>query len=85
MGLVTGSGLKEVTEKAGKEMLAVMIPTSPTPFTGFVIMIPKEDAIDLDITMEEAIRFCMSAGVISPRIRTDGINGRNRKKILIGQ
>jgi len=66
MGLVTGSAFKKLTDQKKKEFLTVLIPTSPTPFTGFVIMVPKEQTIDLDITVEEAIRFIVSAGVITP-------------------
>jgi len=67
MGLVTGSGLKKVSENVKKEFLTILIPTSPTPFTGFVIMVPKEKTIELDMTIEEAIRFAVSAGVIVPQ------------------
>lgn len=66
VGLVTGSGLKNVTENLKKEFLTVLVPTSPTPFTGFVIMIPRKNAIDLDMTVEEAFRFLISGGVITP-------------------
>lgn len=67
MGLVTGSGLKKVSENIKKEFLTILIPTSPTPFTGFVIMVPKEQTIELDMTIEEAIRFAVSAGVVAPQ------------------
>ena len=67
MGLVTGSGLKKVVDNVQKEFLTVLIPTSPTPFTGFVIMVPKEQTIELDMTIEEALRFAVSAGVIAPQ------------------
>jgi len=43
-----------------------LIPTSPTPFTGFVIMVPKKQTIELDLTVEEALRFTVSAGVVTP-------------------
>jgi len=66
MGMVTGSGLKKVVDNVEKEFLTILIPTSPTPFTGFVIMVPKEQTIDLDMTIEEALRFAVSAGVITP-------------------
>ncbi len=49
-----------------KEFVTVLIPTSPTPFTGFVIMVPKEQTIDLDMTIEKALRFIVSGGVIAP-------------------
>lgn len=67
MGLVTGSGLKKVVDNVKKEFLTILIPTSPTPFTGFVIMVPKEQTIELNMTIEEAIRFAVSAGVIAPQ------------------
>ncbi len=67
MGLVTGSGLKKVIDNIEKEFLTVLIPTSPTPFTGFVVMVPKDQVMDLDMTVEEAVRFAVSAGVIAPQ------------------
>lgn len=66
LGMVTGSGLRNVTEGLKKELLTVLVPTSPTPFTGFVIMLPKKNVIDLDMTIEEAFRFLISGGVITP-------------------
>jgi uncharacterized membrane protein len=66
IGLVTGSGIKRVVDNAKREFLTVLIPTSPTPFTGFVIMVPKKQTIELDMTIEEAFRFAVSAGVIAP-------------------
>jgi len=46
MGFVTGSGLERVVDNVKKEFLTVLIPTSPTPFTGFVIMVPKKQTIE---------------------------------------
>jgi uncharacterized membrane protein len=66
MGLVTGTGLKKVVDTTEKEFLTVFIATTPSPITGFVIMVPKEDVLDLDMTIEEAFRFIMSAGLITP-------------------
>ncbi len=66
LGFVTGEGFRTVVEHVEKEFLTVMVPTSPTPVTGWVITIPKEDTMALDMTVEEAVRFIVSAGVISP-------------------
>ena len=66
IGLVTGSGLKKVAENVEKEFLTILIPNSPTPVTGYVVMVPKEQTIALDMTIEEAFRFTISAGVIAP-------------------
>ncbi len=66
LGFVTGSGFRTVVDKVEREFLTVMVPTSPTPVTGWVITIPKEETIALDMTIEEAFRFVVSAGVIAP-------------------
>jgi len=66
VGLVTGSGLKKIASKIEKEFLTILIPNSPTPVTGYVIIVPKEQTIALDMTVEEAFRFSISAGVIAP-------------------
>jgi uncharacterized membrane protein len=66
VGFVTGSGLEKVVRTVRKEFVTVIIPTSPTPFTGFVITVPKKQTIDLDMTAEEALRFIVSGGVITP-------------------
>ncbi len=68
MGFVTGAGIEKVAGTVKKELLTVLIPTSPTPFTGFVIMVPKKQTIELDMTIEEALRFTVSGGVITPRV-----------------
>ena len=89
MGLVTGCGLKKVVENVEKEFLTVLIPTSPTPFTGFVIMIPKEQTIDLDMTIEEAVRFALSAGVVTPQnqkisgVLSGGVVENNKQKRML--
>ena len=66
IGLVTGKGLKKISETERKEFLTVFVPTSLTPFTGYVIMTPRDETIALDMTIEEAMRFTISGGVITP-------------------
>jgi uncharacterized membrane protein len=66
IGFVTGTGIEKVSNSFRKDFLTVIIPTSPTPFTGFVITVPKKLTIDLDMTVEEAFRFIISGGVITP-------------------
>lgn len=66
VALVTGSGLKSLASVEKKELMTVFIPSSPTPFTGYVITLPVEDTIMLDMTIEEALRFTISGGVITP-------------------
>jgi len=66
IGFVTGSGIEKVVDNVKREFLTILIPTSPTPFTGFIIMVPRKHTIELDMTIEEALRFTVSGGVITP-------------------
>jgi len=66
IGLVTGAGFRRVKDKTQLDLLTIFIPSSPTPVTGYVIYVKKEEVIDLPITIEEALRFTASGGVIVP-------------------
>ena len=66
VGLVTGETMSTIQIGIGKECVTVFIPSSPTPFTGYVITVPIEDTMDLPITIDEALRFTVSGGVIIP-------------------
>ena len=46
-------------------MLAVLMPTSPMPMTGFTIQVPRSQAVDLQLTIDEAIQFVVSCGVVA--------------------
>jgi uncharacterized membrane protein len=48
-------------------LVNVFVPTTPNPTSGFLLMIPKEDLIYLDMTFEEASKFIVSAGTSKPK------------------
>ncbi len=74
IGFVTGNGMREIAEATGEEMLSVLMPTSPMPMTGFTVTVKRRDAIDLDLTIDEAIQFVVSCGVVvPPQQRPEGI------------
>lgn len=66
IGFVTGEGMKALNEATGKHLLCVFVPAAPTPFSGFVVYVPREDVVMLPITTEEAMRIIISAGVLHP-------------------
>lgn len=66
LGLVTSSSLKIAMEPAGGPCVAIFIPSTPTPFTGFTITVPERDVIDVPISIDEAIRFVLTGGVLIP-------------------
>lgn len=66
VGFVTGDGMIDVANAAEESIVSVLMPTSPMPMTGFTIMVPKSQTIDLDVTIDQAIQFCVSCGVVVP-------------------
>ncbi|TWU33014.1 DUF502 domain-containing protein [Novipirellula artificiosorum] len=66
LGFVTGNGMKEISIANGEPMLSVLMPTSPMPMTGFTVTVKRSDAIDLNLTVDEAIQFIVSCGVVVP-------------------
>ncbi len=66
MGLVSRESPKHCSEAAGAELFSVLVPTTPNPTTGFLLMYKKEDMIPLDLKPEEAIKYIVSCGVITP-------------------
>lgn len=50
----------------GEEMINLFVPTTPNPTSGFFVMMPKKDAFELNMTVEEAFKIVISAGVVTP-------------------
>jgi uncharacterized membrane protein len=66
LGFQTGVGVGEVQQRTDHEVVTVFIPTTPNPTSGFVVMVPREDAIELDMSVEDGLKFVMSLGVVAP-------------------
>jgi len=55
--------LQEVTEQ---EMINCFVPTTPNPTSGFYLLVPEEDLIQVDLSVEDAFKLVMSAGLVTP-------------------
>ncbi|MFH1201684.1 MAG: DUF502 domain-containing protein [Candidatus Omnitrophota bacterium] len=66
VGFITNDTVEEIKAKAGRDLFNVFIPGSPGPFTGYVMFVPKEDIIMLDMSIEEALKIIISGGVVNP-------------------
>ena len=66
VGLVTGDSMRTIRDRAGTDIISVFIPSTPTPFTGFTITVRRDEAIDLPIQVDEAVRFFITGGVLVP-------------------
>jgi uncharacterized membrane protein len=78
---VTSDGLNEIRIVANEPVMTVFVPTSPMPFTGFALTVKKSEMVDLSITVDQAIQFFVSCGVVTPPpefFGPDGTAGRER-------
>jgi uncharacterized membrane protein len=66
IGLVTGRGVRALGQPEGKEMMTVFVPSSPTAFSGYVLVVPRDVVVDLPLSVEQAMRLLVSGGVIDP-------------------
>lgn len=63
----TGEGSKEVaTALGGEPLVTYFIPTTPNPTSGFLMMAPRSKVIELDISVDQALKFVISLGVVQP-------------------
>ena len=70
IGFVTNGSVKRLRDVGDREMMSVFIPSSPSPLTGFTVVVPKEDVVFLNVTIEEAVSFIVSGGMIGPGDKT---------------
>ncbi len=61
--------MKQVAEWSGEPMLSVLMPTSPMPATGVTIMVPRSAARDMNLTIDQAVQYIMSCGVVVPMVQ----------------
>lgn len=66
LGFVTSEGIPDIRAAANEPVLSVLIPTSPMPATGFTVTVRKSEAVDLNMTLDQAFQYIMSCGVIVP-------------------
>ena len=64
ISFVTGDSV----DKSGEEYYHVFVPTTPNPTSGVFIIIPKKDAIEADLTVEEGLKAVISGGLLAPKI-----------------
>ncbi len=67
IGFISTSTKGEVLTKANTgPMTSVFVPTTPNPTSGFLLLFPTKDVIELDMTVEDAAKFVISAGLVYP-------------------
>jgi len=67
----TADELGEVQGRTGEDMVGCFVPTTPNPTSGFIIIVPRKDAIVLDMEVDEALKMIISLGVVVPTWKKD--------------
>ena len=62
----TATEMGEVQGRTGDDVVCCFVPTTPNPTSGFIIVVPRSDVIELDMTVDEAAKLVMSLGVVVP-------------------
>jgi uncharacterized membrane protein len=66
VGFLTNKMHGEVQEKTTEVVWSVFVPTTPNPTTGFLVMLPKDDIIELDMSIGDGMKLIISGGAVSP-------------------
>ena len=69
IGFITTKTTGEVRSEIKEEVVNVFLPTTPNPTSGFLLFVPRKDLIILDMSVEEAIKMIVSAGIVTPPSR----------------
>jgi len=66
VAFVTNGSMRTLDQATGKELVAVFLPSSPMPMTGWTVFIDSKRVIPLPLTVDEAVRIIMTGGVLLP-------------------
>lgn len=68
IGFISTTAKGEVSERAGNTgaLLSIFVPTTPNPTSGFLLFLPAEDVIELDMSVEDSAKLVISAGLVYP-------------------
>jgi uncharacterized membrane protein len=71
LAFTTGTARGRVQEATEKQMLNCFLPTTPNPTSGFYLLVPEDEVVDTEMSVEEAFKVVMSAGLVAPESEND--------------
>jgi uncharacterized membrane protein len=71
IALQTAESAREISAVTGRDVVAVFVPTTPNATSGFLAFVPRENAIELSMSVEDALKMIVSLGVVVPEWRAD--------------
>ena len=66
IGFVTADDMAEVSQKTGVPHACVYVPTTPNPTSGFIMMVPRAEIVELDMSVDAAMKMIITCGVVVP-------------------
>jgi len=66
LAFLTGDAAPEVERRTGEPMVSVFVPTTPNPTSGFFLMVPRREVVELEMSVDEGLRLLLSMGVVAP-------------------
>jgi uncharacterized membrane protein len=66
LAFLTGDGAEEIQDKTGRELVNIFVPTTPNPTSGFFLMVPRDETMELDMSVDAGLKLIVSAGVVMP-------------------
>ncbi len=73
IAFLTGQPGGDVANHLRGDFVSVYVPTTPNPTSGFFLMLPRQDVIELDMNVDEALKYIISMGVVTPPHRPSGM------------
>jgi uncharacterized membrane protein len=70
IGFLTGTPASDVAQHLPTECVSVYVPTTPNPTSGFFLMMPKSEVIELSIGVDAALKYVVSMGTVPPGVKT---------------
>ena len=78
IAFLTGQPGGDVVNHLRGEYVSVYVPTTPNPTSGFFLMMPRADVIELDMSVDEALKYIISMGVVAPPMRNPSGRAQNQ-------
>jgi uncharacterized membrane protein len=69
IGFLTGAPADEVRRHVDVDMISVYVPTTPNPTSGFFLMMPRAETVELNMSVDQALKYVVSMGVVAPHDR----------------
>ena len=75
IGFLTGAPADEVRRRVDVDLISVYVPTTPNPTSGFFLMMPRAETVALNMSVDQALKYVVSMGVVAPLDRAVPTSG----------